>query len=89
VRTKDKERLALGVIWLLATGLVVAGRNGRFGDSLNHYALMLSSLCTGLLVRTFIPEPEKWDPISYGIRIAVYLIAIAALIALVGFIADL
>jgi hypothetical protein len=86
VTTKDKERLALGALWLLSAAAIFAGRNGRFGDTWNHSAWFFSALCTGWLLRSFLPVPEKPDAITQGITITLYLIVIVTLVVLVGLI---
>ncbi|MFL6862174.1 MAG: hypothetical protein ACJ8DZ_04170 [Allosphingosinicella sp.] len=87
--SRAKERLALGALCLLAIGWAFAGRDGRFGAGFDHYSWPFAGVTTGLLLKTFLPEPEKWDPISYGTRLAVSLIAIIALFGVVGVLAAL
>lgn len=87
--TRNKERLGLGALCLVMAALAFAGRNGRFGGSFDHYSWGLLGCSMGWLGKTFLPVPEKWDAISYGIRIAACLVAIVVLIGLVGFIGGL
>jgi hypothetical protein len=82
MRARDKERLILGAVCALAVALALAGRDGRFGETFERHSWTFVGVTAGLLIKSFLPEPEKWDALSYGIRLAVWLIAILALILL-------
>lgn len=84
--TRDKERLALGALCLLAFGF--AGGDVRFGG-LERYAWMFAGLTAGWLIKSFLPEPEKMDAMSYGIRLAVSLIGVLVFMAIMVFIGGL
>jgi hypothetical protein len=84
VNAREKERLILGAVCALAVALAFAGRDGRFGGAFDRYSWTFVGVTAGLLIKSFMPEPEAWDAISYGTRLAVWLVAIVALIGLVG-----
>jgi hypothetical protein len=44
--------------------LAFAGRNGRFGDGFDRYSWGWLGGTIGLLGKTFLPVPEKGDPVS-------------------------
>jgi preprotein translocase subunit Sec61beta len=64
VRAKQKERLALAVLWILTTAVAIAGRSGRFGPIFDRYSWSFVGASAAWLVRSFLPEPEEGDPVS-------------------------
>jgi hypothetical protein len=47
VKNWNKERLMLGVLWLLSVAALIVGHNGRFEDTWNRYGAIFSGTLRG------------------------------------------
>ena len=82
MKSRNTERLIVGILWLLTAAALIAGRSGRFGDGWNRYAVMFSGIVTGWLVRSFLPVREETDPYK-----GLYAVIIPLLGLMVAFLA--